>query len=156
MKVPKETTWIKFNKDQVGYYRVNYPVDDWKKLSEALTEKIDNFSIADRANLLNDAFSLAEATQISYEVPLELTKYLAKETQNVPWSVASAKLSGIRKLLFQIGNDGKFLVSWVFRTVTVDNRNANFMVSLQEYTRKIVETPYKSVGWTVGNDLNQK
>lgn len=110
--VPIETKWIKFNKDQVGYYRVNYELSEWKLLSEALYNKSNDFSTADRAHLLNDAFSLAEATQLDYEVALNLTRYLANETENVPWSVAATKLSGIRKLMSQTENYSKFLVSW--------------------------------------------
>ena len=39
----------------------------------------------DRAHLLNDAFSLAEAGLVSYRVPLDMTAYLAQETHLVPW-----------------------------------------------------------------------
>lgn len=110
--VPQGTKWIKFNKDQVGYYRVNYELNEWKVLSEALSNKLDDFSTADRAHLLNDAFSLAEATQLDYEVALNLTRYLAKETRNVPWSVAATKLSQIRRLMSHTENYQKFLVSF--------------------------------------------
>lgn len=111
MTVPTETKWIKFNKDQVGYYRINYELSEWKVLSDALSNKLNDFSTADRAHLLNDAFSLAEATQLEYGVALNLTKYLAKEVQNVPWSVAASKLTAIRKLMAQTGNYQTFLVS---------------------------------------------
>lgn len=110
--VSNETKWIKFNKDQVGYYRVNYELSEWKLLSEALSTESNNFSTADRAHLLNDAFSLAEATQLDYEIALNLTRYLANETENVPWSVAASKLSVIRKLMSHTENYPKFLVSW--------------------------------------------
>lgn len=109
--VPQGTKWIKFNKDQVGYYRVNYALSEWKVLSEALLNKLQDFSTADRAHLLNDAFSLAEATQLEYEVALNLTKYLAKEIENVPWSVAATKLSGIRNLMSQTPSYQNFLVN---------------------------------------------
>lgn len=109
--MPDGTEWIKLNKNQFGYYRVNYHMDGWKSLSVALKDVTDKFTIEDRANLLNDAFSLAEAKQLDYEVPLNLTEYVWRETQHAPWKVVSAKLSGIRKLLHQTGNDSKFLVS---------------------------------------------
>lgn len=35
------TDWIKFNKDQVGFYRVNYSKDIWKALRDALTKNIN-------------------------------------------------------------------------------------------------------------------
>jgi glutamyl aminopeptidase len=28
--------WLKFNPNQTGYYRVNYPAENWKRLSKAL------------------------------------------------------------------------------------------------------------------------
>lgn len=33
--------WIKFNKDQIGFYRVNYPQNIWKALSDALSNNIN-------------------------------------------------------------------------------------------------------------------
>lgn len=109
--VPKDTNWIKINKNQVGFYRVNYEIDEWKKLSEALLKDLASFSDADRAHLLNDAFSLAEAVQLEYNVPLDLTKYLEKETKNVPWSVAAGKLSKMYNLLSSTSYLDKLTVS---------------------------------------------
>lgn len=111
LQVPADHKWIKLNKDQVGYYRVNYPVEQWKTLSEVLVKEPNVFSVADRSNLLNDAFSLAEATQLSYDIALDLTQYLEKETEYVPWSVAVSKLSVIRRLLYYTKHYPKFLVS---------------------------------------------
>jgi len=36
----EDHTWIKLNKDQIGYYRVNYPEDMWQSLTEALIANI--------------------------------------------------------------------------------------------------------------------
>lgn len=80
-------------------------------LSGAIKSNLTDFSTADRAHLLNDAFSLAEATQLNYDVPLNLTKYLAGETENVPWSVAASKLNGIRRLMSHTENYNLILVS---------------------------------------------
>lgn len=33
--------WFKFNKNQVGYYRVNYPKENWVALTKALTENVN-------------------------------------------------------------------------------------------------------------------
>lgn len=102
--------WIKFNKDQIGYYRVNYPLAEWKTLSDVLLKNLSVFSISDRAHLLNDAFSLAEATQLDYSVALDLTRYLDNELEFIPWSVAYSKLAGIRNLMSNTDNYSKFLV----------------------------------------------
>uniref|UniRef100_T1GS71 ERAP1-like C-terminal domain-containing protein n=1 Tax=Megaselia scalaris TaxID=36166 RepID=T1GS71_MEGSC len=73
--------WFKFNKNQVGYYRVNYPTENWAALTKALLENIEMFSATDRASLLNDVFILADSTQLSYETALNLTKYLVNEEE---------------------------------------------------------------------------
>ncbi|KAI8123273.1 Glutamyl aminopeptidase [Lucilia cuprina] len=128
--LPSAVEWIKFNYNQVGYYRVNYPTDMWENLSDKLVADPNIFSIGDRACLLNDAFALADSTQLPYNMPLDMTKYLSKEDQYVPWSVAASKLTSLkRKLMF-----------------------TDAFVDYNAYARNLVEQIYESVGWTVGED----
>ena len=96
---PNNTEWVKFNVGQYGFYRVNYPVDDWNKLANLLTNNPNVFSATDRASLLNDAFSLAESGHLSYDIPLKMTSYLSKETNLVPWETVYSKLLDLSKLL---------------------------------------------------------
>ncbi|CAG9823832.1 unnamed protein product [Phaedon cochleariae] len=95
IKKPEEAKWIKFNHDQVGYYRVNYPSQQWDELNS----NYHSLSVADRTHILEESFSVAEAGQLSYEIPLGLTKNLDKEMDYVPWSVASTKLLSILRYL---------------------------------------------------------
>lgn len=115
MTVPADHQWIKFNKDQIGYYRVNYPVEEWKKLSNALVSNLNQFSISDRGHLLNDAFSLADASQLDYDVALDLTQYLKNETEYVPWSVAIAKLYSLKRSLYYSEHYRTYVVSELHR-----------------------------------------
>jgi len=55
------------------------------------------------------------------------------ETEYVPWSVAVSKLSVIRRLLYYTMHYPKFL----------------------RYARKVVDSAYKKVGWTVDDDHNK-
>ena len=52
--------WFKANLNGTGYYRVNYPEENWDALTLALTKNHLSFTAADRAQLLNDAFSLSQ------------------------------------------------------------------------------------------------
>lgn len=113
--MPAAHQWIKFNKDQIGYYRVNYPVEEWKKLSNALVSNLSQFSISDRGHLLNDAFSLADASQLDYDVALDLTQYLKNETEYVPWRVAVAKLYDLKRSLYYSEHYRTYVVSKVHR-----------------------------------------
>ncbi|KAJ8956778.1 hypothetical protein NQ314_006653 [Rhamnusium bicolor] len=97
---PAGATWIKFNYDQIGYYRVNYPEAQWRELSS----NFNSLSISDRTHLLEESFSIAEAGQLSYEIPLDLTKNLITEIEYTPWSVASSKLQTILRYLSGSGS----------------------------------------------------
>ena len=55
--------------------------------------------IPDRANLLDDIFSLAEAGLVSYTLAMDMTRYLTSETEYIPWSVASTKFKKFHTLL---------------------------------------------------------
>ena len=52
--------WFKANLNGTGFYRVNYPSENWDAIILALKENHLAFTAADRAQLLNDAFSLAQ------------------------------------------------------------------------------------------------
>jgi len=74
-----------------------------KSISQAL-------DIPDRAHLLDDVFSLAEAGLVSYTLAMDMTKYLTSETEYVPWSVASTKFNRLCTLLASSPSYGKFRV----------------------------------------------
>ena len=54
-----EKKWYKLNFRQMGFFRVNYDEQNWVALIDALKEDPNVMSPEDRANLLDDAFSLA-------------------------------------------------------------------------------------------------
>uniref|UniRef100_A0A182LS53 glutamyl aminopeptidase n=1 Tax=Anopheles culicifacies TaxID=139723 RepID=A0A182LS53_9DIPT len=127
---PPGSTWVKLNYRQIGYYRVNYPVEMWKQFGEALLKNVDTFTIGDRTGLLNDAFALADATMLEYNYALDLTRYLSKETEYVPWSAIASKLKTIRNLLY----------------------NYDSYDDITSYTRTLVSEAVLSVGWDVPQD----
>ena len=93
------TNWIKFNMGQKGFYRVNYPREDWSEFINILDTNRELFSQADRAHLLNDAFSLAESGHLEYDIPMAMVAYLKKEEGLIPWETAYKSLEKIRRLL---------------------------------------------------------
>ncbi|GAB0188990.1 glutamyl aminopeptidase [Grus japonensis] len=52
-------TFANINPDHIGFYRVNYDSQNWDRLSTLLVSNHTDFSAADRAGILDDAFSLA-------------------------------------------------------------------------------------------------
>uniref|UniRef100_A0A0B7BBW7 Aminopeptidase n=1 Tax=Arion vulgaris TaxID=1028688 RepID=A0A0B7BBW7_9EUPU len=84
-------SWVKFNHEQQGFYRVLYPDSMWEAFSNHLLNNTPNnwnLSVPDRAGLLSDAFALAAADMVSYEIPLGMMSYLTNEAEYIPWSTA--------------------------------------------------------------------
>lgn len=125
--VDSSVEWIKFNKDQVGYYRVKYDDDMWQSLNVALEQNVETMSVLDRAHLLNDVFSLAEGGLVDYSVALEMTKYLKREKSFVPWDVAASKLKGIRSDLYY----------------------TQYQKEFRDYAQNLVDDAYKNVNQTI-------
>ena len=121
--------WIKFNVNQKGYYRVQYPAEEWAKFSQLLQTDVQLFSSSDRTSLLNDAFSLASAGRIAYESALNLTLYLSNETAVAPWETAFLALDNMADVLY---------FTPVFPT-------------LREFLEKLVSPLYNQLTWTEGN-----
>ncbi|NXV78943.1 AMPE aminopeptidase, partial [Atlantisia rogersi] len=78
-------TFVNINPDHIGFYRVNYNSENWNRLSNLLVNNHTALSAADRAGILDDAFSLARSGLVDYTVPLDLTKYLKNESDYLPW-----------------------------------------------------------------------
>lgn len=74
--------WLKVNYNQNGYYRVNYEEKMWKalidvlRLAERNAGRNHQLGPADRASLIDDAFSLMRIGYVDVEIALDLTRYL--------------------------------------------------------------------------------
>ncbi|CAG5136569.1 unnamed protein product, partial [Candidula unifasciata] len=102
-------SWIKFNYEQQGFYRVLYPDEVWLAFSDYLLTTNSTgwgLSVPDRAGLLSDAFSMAAAGLVSYKIPLGLMSYLYKEMEFIPWSAALD--SGIYYITNMLKTDPEF------------------------------------------------
>ncbi|CAH0559336.1 unnamed protein product [Brassicogethes aeneus] len=122
---PATAKWIKFNYDQVGYYRVNYPKTEWNNLINVYT----SLSVADRTHLLEESFSVAEAGQLSYEIPLSLTQKLTEEVDYVPWNVAASMLKKIKGFL-----------------------KGEVETNFKKYIQRITNNAYSKLTWTENVD----
>lgn len=84
-----------------GYYRVNYDITNWQLLANYLQDS-RNFSMiapTNRAQIVDDALTLARAGKLDYRIALNLTRYLINETEYVPWRSALGALSFIESMM---------------------------------------------------------
>lgn len=105
---PDNVKYIKCNVNQTGFYRVNYTDDMWTAIIQALRDNHTKFSPADRANLIDDAFTLNEAGMLRATVPLKLSPYLVKEKDYLPWETVQTFLHSWRRRLSHHATFKKF------------------------------------------------
>ncbi|XP_071050027.1 aminopeptidase N-like [Onthophagus taurus] len=73
------------NKQQTGFYRVNYDMNNWDRIINYLkTKTFTNVIPVNRAQLINDVFNLAKSGELSYTVALDLSMYMSEELDYLP------------------------------------------------------------------------
>uniref|UniRef100_A0ABM5GJS6 Aminopeptidase n=1 Tax=Pogona vitticeps TaxID=103695 RepID=A0ABM5GJS6_9SAUR len=123
---PAASSFLKVNQNHVGFYSVNYETQVWDDLVHIMVNSPQNFSQADRAGFIEDAFSLARARLLRYSYALNLTKYLEKEEEYIPWQRAIVAVSYIGDML--------------------QDDNALYP-KFQEYFRTLVKPIAEKLGW---------
>ncbi|XP_052261394.1 aminopeptidase N-like isoform X2 [Dreissena polymorpha] len=133
--------WVLGNPMQYGYYRVNYDITNWNMLIQQLVTDHKVIHAINRAQIINDAWSLAQSGDLAMEVALQTTNYLDKEREYVPWAAASSQLSFVNSMLARhplYGSFRKFMrnkTEDTFNELTMNNTNA---LHLDSYVRSAI------------------
>lgn len=92
--------WFIFNKQQIGYYRVNYDTANWNALANLLnSERFSDIHVLNRAQLIDDALNFAADGYLDYSIAMDILNYLGRETDYIPWRAAVANLDKLDFLL---------------------------------------------------------
>ena len=89
--------WIKVNAGQSGFYRVNYPRDEWDRLRRAVASR--ELETRDRIGLQNDAHALMRAGYLSAATFLELTSQYRNEDDATAWRLIADSLQDFETLI---------------------------------------------------------
>ncbi|XP_071648693.1 aminopeptidase N-like isoform X2 [Temnothorax longispinosus] len=85
-KLSLKDTWVIFNIQQTGYYRVNYNDENWLKIARYLNSKnYKKIHVLNRAQIIDDAFHLMIAKKLKFSIFCDLSKYLSQETDYKAW-----------------------------------------------------------------------
>lgn len=95
----------------IGFYRVNYDSRSWCLITRQLLQDYTAINVINRAQLISDALNLAKAGRLDYATALDLTHYLEKEAEFIPWDAALNNLAFLRTMLSQTPSYGLFRVS---------------------------------------------
>ena len=94
------------NVQQTGYYRVNYDLENWQKIIEALETKPTSINRINKGQIFNDLFSLAKVGMVPYNLTMESTKYLLVETDYIPWASGLIGLGYVKSMFSRTGGYG--------------------------------------------------
>lgn len=91
--------WFILNKQQTGYYRVNYDNQNWAALATALNNTHEVIHVLNRAQIIDDAFNLARNGRLNYEYAFRISSYLEKEKDYIPWGAANPAFTYLDSVL---------------------------------------------------------
>lgn len=78
--------WFIFNKQQLGFYRVNYEQSNWNALIDALhSENFGGIHVLNRAQIVDDALNLAIDGYLDFTTAIRVLNYMEHETDYIPW-----------------------------------------------------------------------
>uniref|UniRef100_A0A2S2PB91 glutamyl aminopeptidase n=2 Tax=Schizaphis graminum TaxID=13262 RepID=A0A2S2PB91_SCHGA len=106
-------TWVIFNLQWTGFYRVNYDLNNWQQLIKQLNESNTNIHVLNRVQLIDDSFNLARAGMLNYTIPLNLSTYLTKEDDEIPWYTAIECLSYVVERMRRSAEGYDYIKSYV-------------------------------------------
>lgn len=119
--------WIVANVDQLGFYRVHYDENNWKALINAIRNDSQVFSSRTKAQLIDDAMSLAMDGFLSTSIALDLLMEMKFETDFLPWNAVMRNLLHLNNLLsssdvhqdFQVGQQPFTFVTKYLETMSI-------------------------------------
>uniref|UniRef100_A0A182K423 Aminopeptidase N n=1 Tax=Anopheles christyi TaxID=43041 RepID=A0A182K423_9DIPT len=138
-----DNEWVVFNKQQTGYYRVNYDRRNWELLTQALMDNRNAIHRLNRAQLIDDAFNLARADLLDMAVVLRLMRYLRTERDYAPWHAADKVLTYLYDKVRATEHEHAFLVyvdeliAEVYATLSVDTVGQG-ETTLYKYLRQLI------------------
>ncbi|XP_058791423.1 aminopeptidase N-like [Phymastichus coffea] len=118
--------WIVLNKQQTGFYRVNYDEKNWQLIINHLdSDQRNDIHVLNRAQLINDALAFVKKDDLTLGTLLNLTFHLTNETDYIAWYPGFKSFSWLRKKL----------------------ANTNHYVFFKEYVLNITQRFVQSVGF---------
>ncbi|KAI4492598.1 hypothetical protein M0804_002389 [Polistes exclamans] len=110
----------------IGYYRVNYDTDNWKKIAEYLnTENYTKIHPLNRAQIIDDSSYMVHTKRLNPIVFLEIINYLWQETDYIPWYSAFRVFDTFQDY-FKFPESGAFLKPYVLRLIDGLLRNVGY------------------------------
>ncbi|XP_039261142.2 aminopeptidase N-like [Styela clava] len=121
-----ESEFILANINSFGFYRVNYDEDTWNKIiAKLVSASFEEIPERSRAQMISDVFNLARPGRLDITYGMDLSKYMIREQEFVPWKVFMQNV--------------KFLEYMLSRTPAYGQ--------LSKHVVQLVDPLYQMLGW---------
>ncbi|XP_036073226.1 aminopeptidase Ey [Oryzias melastigma] len=98
--------WLVANINLTSFFRVNYDAENWERIINKLNSRHQDIPLINRAQIIDDAFNLAELGMVNMTLALRITSYLDKEVEYMPWRRADFYLKKFLDILLPRGIHG--------------------------------------------------
>ncbi|XP_055602736.1 aminopeptidase N-like [Uranotaenia lowii] len=147
-----EDQWVIFNRQQVGFYRVNYDPQNWELIIKALIANPQSIHPFNRAQLIDDAFNLAKADLLDFSIVLRLITSLKHDIDYIPWAAANNVLNYVHKKLLGTAHQSSFeryvtsLIDVVYDELHIDSVSSDETLT-QKYLKQLFSTWSCRIGY---------
>ncbi|EAT40058.1 AAEL008162-PA [Aedes aegypti] len=148
----KPEQWLVFNRQQFGYYRVNYDARNWEMLTWAMIHYPESIHHYNRAQLIDDAFNLARAEVLDFNVALRLLASLINEEDYLPWAAGDKVLRYLHGKVRGTDLQGRFeylvhtLIGNVYMKLNVESVDADETLK-DKYLKQLISTWACQIGY---------
>ena len=116
--------WYIFNKQQLGYYRVNYDFANWHALILVLnSDDYNQIHVLNRAQLVDDTINFAVGGYLDYETTFGILSYLVREVEYTPWSPAERFFNQLYTTFGTMDPDVRVCRSLIFEHSPISKHN---------------------------------
>ncbi|CAF3216242.1 unnamed protein product [Rotaria sp. Silwood2] len=121
--------WILANPNLLGFFRTNYDIRNWQMIIEQLKNGHENFTIFERAGLIDDIFNLARINILPSSLVLDMLSYAYAERAFIVWDRILAGINYIEQM------------------IVTSYSNFNFHEQLSSYLIDLIRPIYTYVDW---------
>ena len=159
-KTPLDQNWLIANLRFMGFFRVNYDLDNWNLLVKQLNDDPKKVERISRAQLIDDAFYLGKGEYIDQLIFLRMIDFLrANESEYMPYITAFEGLNYIRAMLANDYLGAKAfkvscqLISHKRRACMLDDLNICFKSFIRKFLRPTYDRLYWNTSLVDTNDM---
>ncbi|XP_055525327.1 aminopeptidase N-like [Wyeomyia smithii] len=159
--MPGKTEWVLFNVQLAGLYKVKYDKANYRLIVNQLNgDKYTTISLANRAQLIDDAMDLAWTGEQEYGIAFAMMNYLRQETEYIPWKAALSNLNVINRLLKRTPIYGvfrsyiQFIIEPVYERLEIFSKTREVSQRL-DATKQLVQIAAWACKFDVGDCVEQ-